>query len=83
MLHFTLNPDPLYPWLGTGYRISLADVAQNLKQAATTQKGFMESKWKPSLIVKVDALTEEFSSPEGAGYCWRATLTPPEPESPG
>lgn len=65
VLHFVLNPDSCFPWLGTGYRVSLADVANNLKQASTTQRGFMASKWKPSIIVKVDALTDEFSSPSG------------------
>lgn len=65
ILHFVLNPGSYYPWKGEGYRVALYDVANNLKQAAKTQKGFMESKWKPSLIVKVDALTEEFASPEG------------------
>lgn len=65
VLHFVLNPSSYYPWMGAGYRVSLADVANNLKQAATTQKGFMSSKWKPSIIVKVDALSNEFSGPEG------------------
>lgn len=65
ILHFVLNPGSYYPWKGEGYRVSLSDVANSLKQGAETQKGFMESKWKPSLIVKVDALTEEFSGVEG------------------
>lgn len=65
LLHFVINPAPDYPWKGTGYRVTLKDVAHNLKQAAETKKGFMESKWKPSMVVKVDGLTEEFSNKEG------------------
>ena len=65
VLHFVLNPGNYYPWKGEGLQVALRDVANNLKQASTTEKGFMQSKWKPSIIVKVDALTEEFSSPEG------------------
>lgn len=65
LLHFRCNPGRFYPWLGEGYRLTLADVAQNLRQAAATEKGFMSSEYKPSLIIKVDALVDEFSSPEG------------------
>lgn len=65
LLHFVLNPGDLYPWRGQGYRMTLTDVANNLKQAAATEKGFMASKWKPSIIVKVDALTKEFAGKTG------------------
>ena len=65
LLHFVLNPGSFYPWQGDGYTLSLTDVANTLKQAAATSKGFMASKWKPSLIVKVDALADEFSTKAG------------------
>ena len=64
VLHFVLNPDSTYTWKGEGYKVALADVAGNLKQAAATEKGFMESKWKPSIIVKADANIDEFSDPQ-------------------
>lgn len=65
VLHFRLNPDKNYPWKGKGINVLLRDVAGNLKQASATEKAFMSSKWKPSIIVKVDALTEEFASKSG------------------
>lgn len=65
LLHFVYNPDRTYLWKGKGLTTNLKPLAENLKQAQVTEKGFMESKWKPSIIVKVDALTNEFSSPEG------------------
>lgn len=65
VLHFVENPSPIYPWHGEGYQIPLAQVANNLKQAAATEQGFMSSKWKPSLIVKVDGIGEKFQTQEG------------------
>lgn len=65
VLHFVLNPSSYYPWMGEGLMATLKDVAGNLHQASKTERGFMQSKWKPSLIVKVDGLTEEFANPEG------------------
>lgn len=65
VLHFVFNPDPHYPWKGNGITASIKDVANNLKQAAATEKGFLQSKWKPSVIVKVDGMIDEFSSPTG------------------
>ena len=65
VLHFVYNPDEHYLWKGRGITVSLKDVANNLKQAGATRKSFLESKWKPSIIVKVDALVDDFSNPEG------------------
>lgn len=65
LIHIVINPDPNYPWKGVGYRKSLRSVAETLNQASATKKGFMESKWQPSLIVKVDGMVDEFSSSDG------------------
>lgn len=65
LMHFVYNPDPYYLWKGQGVTVTLKDIANNLKQAQKTENAFMSSEWKPSIIVKVDALTDEFSSPEG------------------
>lgn len=65
LLHFVMNPDPESPWRGMGLRIALKDVAENLKQAAATKKGFLADKWKPSIILRVDSWNERLATEEG------------------
>ena len=76
VMHFAYNPDPLYLWKGRGVTVALKDIANNLKQAQHTENAFMSSEWKPSIIVKVDALTEEFSSPEGRAKLLESYVKP-------
>lgn len=65
LLHFVYNPDQTYLWKGKGVDVALRDVLNNLVQARATEKAFMSSEYKPSIIVKVDAMADEFSTPEG------------------
>lgn len=62
LLHFTYNPDKTYLWKGQGVTVTLSDIANNLKQAEATKRGFLQSKWKPSIIIKVDSGDELFNS---------------------
>lgn len=65
LLHFRLTPDKTYPWKGRGIRVSIRDVANNLQQAAATEKSYLSSQYKPSVVVKVQAMGEEFQSKDG------------------
>ena len=82
VLHFVYNPDKEYLWKGQGVTTTLKDIAGNLKQAAETEKAFMSSEYKPSIIVKVDALTDEFSSPEGRQKLLESYAKPARPGDP-
>lgn len=65
VLHFVYNPDSRNLWRGQGLTVCLKELADRLKQEGSTITAFMKSNWKPSVVVKVDALTDEFSSPDG------------------
>ena len=82
VMHFTYNPDETFLWKGKGITVSLKDIANNLKQAGKTRSAFMKSEWKPSIIVKVDGLTEEFASPEGRAALRESYVKPAHPGDP-
>lgn len=65
LVHIAYNPDQTYLWRGRGVNVTLRQVADTLTQAAATQNAFLKSEYKPSLIVRVDALTETLRTPEG------------------
>lgn len=82
LIHFTYNPDRHYLWKGQGVQVALKAVADNLKQSQKTVNAFLSSEWKPSIIVKVDALTEEFASPEGRQKLLDSYIKPQTPGQP-
>jgi HK97 family phage portal protein len=58
VLHFVLIPDDLMPFKGQGFIPIIKDTIANLVQANTTKTGFLQSKWRPSLIIKVESDAE-------------------------
>lgn len=82
LIHFALTPDKTYPWKGNGFRVAISDVANNLKQAAATEKAFNSEKWKPPLIVKVDGISGEFAQKDGRAKMVRDYLETSEAGEP-
>lgn len=82
VLHCVWQPDEEYPWFGRGIRITLKDVLANLGQAGKTKNAFMRSKYNPPLVVKVDGLAEDFSSPAGRSRLIEEYLTTSEEGQP-
>lgn len=65
VLHFALSPDPQYPYMGRGYRVILSDVVKNLKSASNTKTAFFTDKWRPSVIITVNGMTQELADEGG------------------
>lgn len=59
VLHFVYVPDENEPFRGVGQKEAIIETAKMLTQAKTTKKKFLQSKWKPSMIISINADAEE------------------------
>lgn len=64
-LHFRLNPDLNRPYVGRGYKVYLKDVTDQLNTSRSTITDFMNNRMIPSVVIRVDALTDEFKEEAG------------------
>ena len=64
ILHFAINPDPERPWIGRSRSVSLSSIVDCINQANATKTALQKSP-APSLVMKVDGLTEDLSSRDG------------------
>ena len=58
LLHFVLIPDDVLPFKGQGFIPIVKETIANIVQANTTKTGFLQCKWRPSLIIKVESDAE-------------------------
>lgn len=64
VLHFAINPDPERPWIGRGRSVSLSSIVDCINQANATKTALQKSP-TPSIVMKVDGLTEDLSTRDG------------------
>lgn len=64
VLHFAINPDPEHPWIGRGRSVSLSSIVDCINQANATKTALQKSP-APSIVMKVDGLTEDLSTRDG------------------
>lgn len=63
VLHFVLNPHKYEYFRGVGLAPLVMGTIKNVAQANATKSGFLQSKWKPSLIISINSDSEELQDP--------------------
>lgn len=64
LLHFVLIPRQDKPFEGEGFKSAIVETVQNLLQANATKAGFLKSKWKPSMIISINADVDDLQDKE-------------------
>ena len=82
LLHFVYNVNIEKPFEGRGLTVELRDVIKTLKSSSETRISYMTSDFRPSVIISVEGLTDQFSDEEGKEEIKRkigANIKPGEP----